>query len=220
VERRDPSKQQKEDLLQISKIRGLAAGAVTALAVLGSGVGVASAAPAAWNTSAGGPTTLATSLVLKVKVSPTDTRTYTCTPASLTSQAFSASNSPYGGQAELGFSFHGFCNGPAGPNTAQVDYYGPYAQNLRGEKAGTVYSLKGSDSAAIVINGGGGFWQSNYGRGANYSVPWTNGTNPLSPVSTATFNDTPVGVTSSGQSITLTGVVRFKTPANGLLTLI
>jgi hypothetical protein len=208
--------------LKISKMRGLAAGAMTALVVLGSGVSAASAAPAAWNTQASGPTTLATSLVLKVKAAPGYTVTFSCAPGDLTSQAFSASSDPYVGQAQLGFNFHGFCTGPGGPHSAQVNYYGPYSQYLRGEKVGASYLLRGSDSAMIVINGsgGGGFWQSNSGRGASYTVPWVNGTNPLAPVSTATFNDTQVGVTSSGQAITLTGVVRFKTPANGLLTLI
>ena len=203
-------------------MRGLVAGAVTALVVLSSGVSAASAAPAAWNIAApvGGPTTLATSLVLKVKVSPTQTLTYTCTPADLTSQTFTASNNPMGGQAILGFSFHGFCGGPGGPQTAQVDYYGPYAHNLVGEKFGASYNLRGIESAAIIIYGVGGWWQSNYGSSASYTVPWVNGSNPLSPVSTATFNNTQVGVTSSGQAITLTGVVRFKTPANGLLTLV
>lgn len=216
----NPSKSnKKEDPLKISKMRGLAAGAVTACLLLGSGVSVASAAPAVWNTPGSGSTTTTTPLLVTVKISPGYTITYSCAPGDFVSQGFSASNSPYGGQATLGFVFEAFCTSPAGPHTAHINYYGPSAGDLRGEKVGGAYQLKGTDSAMLTI-ASGQFWQSNLGRGVSYTVPWTNGANPLNPVSTATFNDTQVGKTVGGQAITFTGVVRFKTSANGLLTLI
>ena len=164
------------------------------------------------------PTTTTAPLVLKVKYTPTLTLTYSCDPTDISSQGFTATNA--GPQAQLVFGFHGQCTGPSGPRTARVDYYGPAAQNLLGQKIGSGYSLKGSDSALLTISDVYFWWQSDVGRGANYTVHWANGTNPLAPVSTATFNDSPVGITSSGNVITLTGAVRFKTPANGLLTLI
>jgi hypothetical protein len=216
---RDVNCNRKEDPLKISKMRGLAAGAVTALVVLGSGASAASAAPAKWNTPTNGQTTTTTGLVMKVKVSPTDTRTYTCAPGDFTSQNYTASN-PYAlGPGELSFNFEGFCSGPFGPNTVWVRYYGT-GTRLQGEKVGSSYSLRGTDNSLLTINAGNAVWSGGAGTNTFYSLPWVNGTNPLAPVSTATYNNTQVAVTGTGAVITFTGTFRFKTPANGLLTLI
>jgi hypothetical protein len=204
--------------LKISKMRGLAAGAVTALVVLGSGVSAASAAPALWNTPGSAVATTTAPFIVKVKASPTNTVTYTCAPGDFYSLAATASNPSGYSQGALAFSFEAVC--PTTGGLAHLLYYGTSGNKLVGEKVGGAYSLRGLDSAMFIFSGNGGFWSGNPGVPTNYTVPWTNGANPLAPVSTATFNNTQVGATSSGQPITLTGVVRFKTSANGLLNLI
>jgi hypothetical protein len=204
--------------LKISKMRGLVAGAVTACVVLGSGVATASAAPAVWNASPiGGPTTTTGPIVVKVQKTPTTTVTYTCQPGDISSQSFVGQNQ--GGEAWTAWGFVAVCAGPLGPQHAIVKYYGPYQMFLKGEKVGTNYLLRGSDTALLTIDSNES-WQSNSGRGANYVLPWKNSTNPLDPASTMTFSNTPVGKTASGQIITLTAVVRVKTAANGFITLI
>ena len=168
----------------------------------------ASAVTANWVQGDGGLTPSTPSgLTFKAKVSPTNIVTATCSPQSIAWQGATATTGTTQGVGTgglLGFGLQAGCVGPNGGQTIVV--LSNLGKPLAAEKSGSVFSLRGTDSAMMYMSGAGGYYQSNSGRvQPQYSVPWTNGS--IANPSRATFNDTQIGVTSTGVPITLTGTV-------------
>lgn len=190
-----------------------------ALALSALGAGSAWAVPANFTGSGSGGASLVTPLVFKTKISPTTTYAFTCTAAQVSwnGVGFSTGFTPgVGSGGTLTLAFQGNCTAPNG-SPAIVTFYN-FGVPLGAEKNGSVFTLRGTDSAMMTINSGYGWYQSNANRPQpDYDVAWTNGTGAADP-SRVTFSDTQVGVTSTGVPITLTGTVSL-TRGGGLVTL-
>ena len=181
----------------------------------------ASAATANWVQGSGGVTASITApLVFKAKVSPTLTHSFTCNPANtyLSAAWAGTTTTPgVGTHGTLSFSIDGSpCVDPNG-GLSTIVAFSNFGTALWAEKNGSVFSLRGTDSAMMYIQGPFGWYQSNNGRAQpDYTVAWTNGS--VANPSRVTFNNTQIGVTSYGVPITLSGTV-YITRNGGLISL-